>query len=596
MSDLDKEPSVSVIENVYDILQRGISRQWVTLNQHLGDHITDSSTHNSRKIDHEIESLLIAGQCLVTKISTRVKYLRQLREGSGLPFQFPVELLVQIFSLVCHKTWDEIIKEEPRTTDDYVSKLHILAQVCTRWKAIVEGTPELWSLVISDCKKSSTTAALRWSKAYPLDVVADPTSSNNPLFWPLVTKEIHRWNRAHLDVYIPHARSSAPWHLQALEKPATILTDLDLFGYSEIPQEQTIALNLFAGSAPKLLHLSLKSIALQDWGSQILRGLRSINLTKILTNGPSAVQMMTVLQACPGLRNLTLQRVSFSNHNLPRNYPTVYLRRLQGLNLLLNPKTTISLLETIRAPKCTYNNFEIDTVGSPDTSQLLTAIKVFVSSAFRVGLAACNDIELSINSRVQIHVPITDGFLTLILPTLAGGSAIWSQWMTHVLHPLLSAIRKIIPINLSWAPRGRVSIADIEYLLRQPTIVSLEMEGWDMGSEDLLQALSVASPDTHGGHSWYWPALRYLDLTRCECSPRTLLQLVTNRMEAEVGTRANEKGIERLRRLSVRKCGMDQQTFEAIRCLIGGAAVWDDDEGESDHSTEDVTQELTRGR
>lgn len=120
-------------------------------------------------------------------------------------------------------------------------------------------------------------------------------------------------------------------------------------------------IDIFQGSAPSLLVLSLTGIALLNWTSPLLHGLRELSLTGITTMGPTLYQTLKVLQ------KLRIKSVAFAGGSSCFNSLPPKFCKLPHLHTIViedvSPPAVTSIVRALEAPDCTHGVFSA-TVGA----------------------------------------------------------------------------------------------------------------------------------------------------------------------------------------------------------------------------------------
>ncbi|KAG8945862.1 hypothetical protein FRC04_012222 [Tulasnella sp. 424] len=209
--------------------------------------------------------------------------------------QLPVELLATILK--------DSIYYAPFS--NYHIRLNGLLQVAWHWRVIIQTTPSMWSVVSSINPAAAITTAIEKSKMSLLDIHMSRSgahrvprykpSLSNDAFLDLVSPLISQWRSFHLDL-----RSLKPI-LTRLQDPAPNLEEMALERHLFDPQQIGDVI-LFAGSAPRLQHVSLNGIPFH-WCSALLRGLKSLALEQM---DMPWTDLPHVLCQCPGLAHLSL--------------------------------------------------------------------------------------------------------------------------------------------------------------------------------------------------------------------------------------------------------------------------------------------------
>lgn len=280
--------------------------------------------------------LQLVTEIFSTKIADRIVKLRRKLNCYQRISSLPLEVLVNIFKYTMSAPYIDV-----RT---YFSQLCILAQVSHDWAIVVKGTPKLWTRVDSSCLVSAAAPSL--SRGLPLTVSLD-SPGGSPL-WTRALSLVERWESA---LVTCNSREV----LTTLEKhSAPLLLDLNLELIPEFRDQEVkpLAMDLFAGHAPKLRRLRLVEVILFNGDPTILRGIHKLSL-HYAQGVPSLTQLSVMLRGCPELEELALTLGASRNLSVPAtvHISLPHLRRhvLQitdpaAANFLLSCISTVRLL------------------------------------------------------------------------------------------------------------------------------------------------------------------------------------------------------------------------------------------------------------
>ena len=231
------------------------------------------------------------------------------------------------------------------------------------WHDIAINTPTLWSKIRIGNHNSVEKAArmLARSKSVPLDISIDFNDRYNrqgsildvlTRAMNLLAPSIRRWTSFHLSVPNRLQANTALSHC-VFEAPALKVFTVHVF---HSMQEDTVSQppdSLFGGSTPALETCSLKSFHL-GWGHSILGNLHVIKFDGYWNGSdPSTTTILGILQACPGIRELTLRNLSDVPESRTTSSSTdlIHLPRLTRISLYYSGSNrTLSVLDRISFP------------------------------------------------------------------------------------------------------------------------------------------------------------------------------------------------------------------------------------------------------
>lgn len=494
--------------------------------------------------------------------------------------ELPTELLIRIFRDFANisEGWPDI---------HYAGKLALLGKVCTWWRGVVTGTPALWAYVDGRQSSPAWKMALALSESHPLTVKLPRSHINWPL-WSAVTLHLPRWKSAILSL-------SSDADLSSLESPAPTLEYFYLFRFgAEIDQTQT-SVNLFGGSAPYLQHLQLWGVGLRDWDSPLLRGLRTLSLGQ---PGKAVERMIDVLGACPELERLHLEGLEQGQSLGTHQPPAVHLPRFRTLWLgSASSNAIVRLLSAMAVPHCNALSIinHTDVEPHPD---LFSAITTFARPSF-TSLDACGK-QLSIYIRSNNSLNLTtsissdapDQFAFECIDPIGLAESL-VNWALDILNMDAAATA---PSTCTLYLAHDAITRPMTLLRRLKSLTLLEINSCGDMMSEIIEELAHPNVSSQGAQSWSCPSLNTIQLIDCtSVDAEALLQMVTRRTEAAVSdAQTGPTTVAALQKLYIESgpTFMDDQTFEAIRLVIGDDAtdwvVWEgNDKSEDEESSGD---------
>ncbi|KAG8997269.1 hypothetical protein FRB90_012531 [Tulasnella sp. 427] len=268
----------------------------------------------------------------------------------------PPEILAVIFKLLMPPEWEP--QYDTRRT---------IAGVCQHWRAVLKGTPTLWSAICCVEDRKIISNALRNSGVVGLEFgLRAWDGRNRPFFYQkradILTRHWRSWN-----LVLKHRSRWRSVNLQLIQVPPVDITT-KLLGPGPPPglREFSIqvfeagrppanALELIRGPLPNLRRLALQIVSI-EWSEFFAPQLINLRLTDIRRFGPTLLQLFDILVACPSLERVVIKAVS-SLHDIPtpqslQNRPLpARLDRLRKIHLSnITPQSTKWLLEAIEIP------------------------------------------------------------------------------------------------------------------------------------------------------------------------------------------------------------------------------------------------------
>lgn len=358
------------------------------------------------------------------------------RRNALLPVsRLPVEVLVEIVTHLLNP-WV--------SSHEYPQKLRTLTLVCSQWHHIIDNAPTLWSSLCSFFPRKYTATSILKSKSsnltiYQLDHYISDEQPHYATFMGQVLPEVRRWEVADICVDALDDQS-----LRLLEQRAPQLTSFSFDMSSWKPDEFPSApLDLFGGYAPQLRTLELHEVPIL-WTSSILTGLRSLCLVFPTNKGPSALELLQMLQMCPDVTILKLVGwMDKSGPNSTSQAPNIELRRLAQLTLGgFVTDDAFLLLTSISAPMCVkvtlsrMDGEDAESLHWPSGSHLAQSfptIHQYLQEAVSISIQDPGDtsVGISIGERghgLEVNLADCDLSLTLdwlakIIPDLKGKQA-----------------------------------------------------------------------------------------------------------------------------------------------------------------------------
>ncbi|KAG9023318.1 hypothetical protein FRB95_013260 [Tulasnella sp. JGI-2019a] len=265
------------------------------------------------------------------------------------------DILIEIIHIVSHPGGN------PRP-HDYVRRLHTLAQVCFTWASIIRQTPSLWSLVCFDTRAygAEWITALKRSQSSRIAVECFSDSRKPPEpFWSAIKTHSHRWKSLAIT-----SRTRGGW-VEISEVRAPFLDELSLFMSGE-------ELFIDRENFPNVSALTLAKVSLPDWGSELLSGLRYLNLGHTPVRPPSLQQLLNMLAGSPRLEYLKLQVMDPPVDHISGRRPPILLPELRNIKFVYLPAIAIDvIMQSIYAAGCPI----LDVTAEPTPLQRLDISK-----------------------------------------------------------------------------------------------------------------------------------------------------------------------------------------------------------------------------
>ncbi|KAG8908701.1 hypothetical protein FRC01_007282 [Tulasnella sp. 417] len=334
----------------------------------------------------------------------------------------PLEILVEILLLSL-----------PPVHHAQAPHITALALVCHFWNTVIHSTPILWSRISIADKIPYVQKSLLKSGKAPLDVYGAYPTANSPVnhehhlqFLRDVGRHAERWKHATLQVRPTEKQDS----------PVTILPLLESIKLrakypSQVPDVYLSLLDNAGGRTPHLRQISLYTAVLPRWDVLFPPSLSKLTMKNIWRSGPSSLELLSILAACPNLVVLRLYQVfsALGNSGLNSNAdaaPTVQLAALQKLSLRDIPESLArDLLAQLRLPDdCIISVRSTISNANPTTSFLNTAF-----SHHREALQRAGEIR-------QIKIDVTRSGFSLLA---AGG-----RWHIRLVLGLTPSVRDVL--------------------------------------------------------------------------------------------------------------------------------------------------------
>ncbi|KAG9034228.1 hypothetical protein FRB95_013509 [Tulasnella sp. JGI-2019a] len=544
------------------------------------------SLERNRLGECNTETLLATGQ--PASISTRLKHLRRPPPKSIFNC-LPLELLVKIIWLgarcnVC----------------DYIPRLHTLAQVCKSWANVIKATPTLWYIASSHRPLFEWKAALKLSGSCPI-VLLRRDSPENVLdeFWSAALQHTHRFTV--LQVIgddgegvgsLKHA--TAPFlkslHIEIRRQApgAPVLAGAMNGNVAAAMPDPALITDLFKGGTPQLLHVELRNIALENWNSTLLSGLRTLEIKDVGSHGPSLQQLFNALSMCPDLEQLVLHDIAITDHTflpLAVRHPILQLHRLVRISLVGFPTAMIAqIMSTVHMPRCTdihVRGFRPEVPGA--STEVLSALTASITPSLTTSLAAGGAaITLSLSTDPYLSVTLAHQPDHLIVFEDIASLADYLDWAEQLLavHSQRSTTRiEEVCLDIQDGPRqGGLIDQLVTFLGRLPSVESLRVFGGEL--DGLWEAMSVAKLGSECG--WLCPNLRacYLEDYYRPSDPEPFMRMVERRERAAAlrKTMGREKdGPQALERLEIGSESemMTVDVFRRIKAVLGDAVAWE---------------------
>ncbi|KAG8862125.1 hypothetical protein FRB96_002155 [Tulasnella sp. 330] len=348
------------------------------------------------------------------------------RHNSALPIH---RLVPELFIESLLYDTDPMTSDIPR----YYVRIRNIALVSTTWAEFVFKSPMLWRYIHWGQSQNDLLNSLRRSKGCPL-VIEYKNVRKEELLVPFVDvacQEIHRWQRADIEISDPWTPSSELLLSCLGGSSAPLLKELQL-SYESTPPYRPFS--PFSQRVEGLRALSFQYVPI-DWASPRLTKLESLVLCGDSEISPSASQLAQVLRACPGLVCLEIHYnpsatdpVPINRSTLPTDTTPIELPALTAFYMHVNLAVATYILEVVRIPAC--EKFTIEVRGPHNT---------FLSDALRHHTSV---LASRVASAPSIDIHVADPFLRYeaseisicLMPLEARPEDL--TWIINHIHPL----------------------------------------------------------------------------------------------------------------------------------------------------------------
>ncbi|KAG8887393.1 hypothetical protein FRB98_009703 [Tulasnella sp. 332] len=386
------------------------------------------------------------------------------RHNSALPIH---RLVPELFIETLLYDTDPMTSDIPR----YYVRIRNIALVSTIWAAFVFESPMLWRYIHWRQSQNDLLNSLRRSKGCPL-VIKYSNAGKEELQVPFVDvacQEIHRWQRADVEIFDPWAPSSELLLSRLAGFSAPLLKELQL-SYASTPLDRPFS--PFSQGAERLRTLSFRCVPI-DWASPRLAKLESLFLRGDSEISPSASQLAQVLRACPGLVCLEIHYnpsatdpVPINRSTLPTDTAPIELPALTVFDMHVNLAVATYILGVVRIPAC--EKFTIEVHGPHNT---------FLSDALRHHTSV---LASRVASAPSIDISVTDSDLRYeaseisicLMPPEARPDDL--TWIINHIHPL--SVPTSLIIN---TPHFPISVLAVSPLARSVTKLD-PYDNWDI--------------------------------------------------------------------------------------------------------------------
>ncbi|KAG9023319.1 hypothetical protein FRB95_013261 [Tulasnella sp. JGI-2019a] len=248
------------------------------------------------------------------------------------------DVLIDIIYIVSHPEGD-------RRRHVYVQQLHTLAQVCSTWASVIQQTPSLWLLGRLDTRFPVAGWVMALKRSQSSQIAVECFSGLWMLterFWSAIKTHSHRWSS--LTMAVPKGGS---WVTFAGVR-APCLDELSI----SMSGEQ---LDIDRGNFPNASGLELVNVSLQDWGSDLLSGLRYLHLCLRHSpiRPPSLRQLLDMLAASLRLERIDLQAMDPAVDNVSVRQPPILLPELRSITFVYLPANAIDvIINSVHAAQC----------------------------------------------------------------------------------------------------------------------------------------------------------------------------------------------------------------------------------------------------
>ncbi|KIO15988.1 hypothetical protein M407DRAFT_34380 [Tulasnella calospora MUT 4182] len=402
----------------------------------------------------------------------------------------PVELLSHIISLFVQEYFANL------------TRVQRLCLVCSKWRDVVEGTPELWCRLTGADPLPGVRKAIHYSRDYPLDIdshFASHLDGPHPNeFLPAVSLHAWRWRRA--SIVVGQLSENL---LQALTvEKAPRLESLHISAYGGI----RTPLTLFQGATlPCLRTLRLHGASIV-WNGEQFFNLRKLEIVQDQETFPKLDAVLSVLRITQGLEEFTCvgslsrgpdgDRITAPQHSilLPA------LKKLQ-IDSYRTP-SWLDLSRMIRASACQHVSLGGDFPGDLQDPNNLAEIAEEILRFF-----PCSRKAVDWEERVYITVGspgITFSSSTHNLTFSHSTRRIQlTKWM--ILNLADELVEITLYINDSTWNANQLEMLDVATLRRKVSKLAIGTTVWQRRS--ILKYLSSPNPVLDGQTRWPFPEL-----------------------------------------------------------------------------------------
>ncbi|KIO22377.1 hypothetical protein M407DRAFT_28096 [Tulasnella calospora MUT 4182] len=417
----------------------------------------------------------------------------------------PVELLSPIISL---------------SIQGYSARLkqvQNLCFVCSKWRDVVEGTPELWCRLTGADPLEGVRKAIHYSRDYPLDINYNyntPHRDPNPNeFLTAIAGHVWRCREASIDV---------DWRTQRILDALTVdkaprLESLSITACNPI----RTTLTLFQGATlPCLRTLRLRGIPLVWDGAQLF----NLQKLEIVTYKVPLMGLLSVLQVTQGLEEFTC--IGSTSQALDGDHITVLLPALKRLRIhSFGTSSWLDLFKTIRAPACQHVSLSGHLTRDLENPNNLAQIAEGILKLFPWKAADGEE-------RVRITVAPWEATLSSsTLHLVFSHSTRTTQLTKWMILNFLDDLEEIwLSINDDTWNTNQLEMLDLPTLRRK--VSKLDITASVLERNAILEYLSNPNPGFDGQNRWPLPDLTELALTVTAEDLPVILRMLRGRAQA----------------------------------------------------------------